>query len=756
MNNINLEPDVALKLGKSMSLIEAAEEEAARQKMSPDPSQKLKGVQTLTLEEQLAADTMQALKARRKSSRSQSLIGGSNEGTDVSPGVLNESTVIPAILSEGTESKYSEEDDDDDDDEYGDDKQKDVSVHGDEQVNDDEDEELTNDTTNAEINSLLDVQIQQEPLVLTPIPKTPSVAHATTLLPPPSVSTISYVPLQTTPIPTQPITTETPPITMISDPLPQSIQKIMSGERYALQKVPRRHTEELIQKYPPQASYKEMIEESVQANLINEVKNQLPQLLPKAVSCFATSVIQITVKNEIEKTPLLVAQSSSQAQSVSQAQSSLKAVESLSKYELKTILFNMMEKSRSYLTHDKQQALFDALFNSLSLDDAIASGQADLEKVLRKRDRDEEDPSAGPNQVSAAKDPLTFNELMVTPIDFFKYAMNRLKIDNLTQEHLVGPVYELLKGTCTSSIELEYNTEECFKALTDKLHWNNPEGDHCPFDLTKPFPLKEVHYVYHEEKAARYEIVGIEDMVPTLWSTTKVGYDKDTEKGIKYWGDKRQLWYRSQINKFSKHNVYSTQKILSVVSVKVKKLHGYGHFDEIVVKRADRQLYKFKDGDFVDLHLNDIEDMLLLAVQHKLFHLNGNDIVDFIVDLRMFTKVLIIKKTFDDYNLCRITKRNLTITPHLRMTFPGIEFKELYTPSFDPPGVIYEDLNKQKRVMRADELYKFTDGTLKTVRDELHHKILDFCLGYNKEMSKRKWTAIDKKRSELMVELIDK
>ncbi|GKF78252.1 hypothetical protein Tco_0230722 [Tanacetum coccineum] len=75
--------------------------------------------------------------------------------------------------------------------------------------------------------------------------------------------------------------------------------------------------------------------------------------------------------------------------------------------------------------------------------------------------------------VSAAKDPLTFDELMATLIDFSKYAMNRLKIDNLTQAHLVGPVYELLKGT-TSSIELEYNMEECFKALTDKLDWNNP------------------------------------------------------------------------------------------------------------------------------------------------------------------------------------------------------------------------------------------------------------------------------------------
>ncbi|GJU86907.1 hypothetical protein Tco_1294453 [Tanacetum coccineum] len=111
-----------------------------------------------------------------------------------------------------------------------------------------------------------------------------------------------------------------------------------------------------------------------------------------------------------------------------------------------------------------------------------------------------------------------------------------------------------VKGTCTSNIELEYNFQECFNALADKLDWNNPEGDRYPFDLSKPLPL-------------------------------------------------------SQMNKFSKHNVHSTQKILCVKSVSVKKLHGYGHLEEIVVKRTDRQLYKFKEGVFMDLYLNDIEDI---------------------------------------------------------------------------------------------------------------------------------------------------
>ncbi|GKC59746.1 hypothetical protein Tco_1087344 [Tanacetum coccineum] len=236
-------------------------------------------------------------------------------------------------------------------------------------------------------------------------------------------------------------------------------------------------------------------------------------------------------------------------------------------------------------------------------------------------------------------------------------------------------------------------------------------------------------------KVARYEIEGIEDMVPMLWSPTKVG---------------------SLLNKFSKHNVYSTKKILGVKSVSVKKLHGYGHLEEIMVKRADSQLYKFKEGDFVDLHLNDIENMLLLAVQHKLFHLTDNNILEFIMALCMFTRSLIVKKRVEDIQLgVESYQKKLNITPP-QQTFPKIEFKELYPPSHKPPGVIYEDLTKQKTVMHADELYKFSEGTLKKVQDELHHGIHDFRLEYNKEMLRRKWTTIDRKRSKLMVKLIDK
>nr|GEY62209.1 hypothetical protein [Tanacetum cinerariifolium] len=200
--------------------------------------------------------------------------------------------------------------------------------------------------------------------------------------------------------------------------------------------------------------------------------------------------------------------------------------------------------------------------------------------------------------VYASKDPLTFNDLMATPIDF-------------------------------SNIELEYNFQERFNALINKLDCNNLERDRYPFDLSKPLPLKgplEVTYTTSitKTKAARYENKGIKDMVSTLWRT---------------------------VSKFSKQNVYSTKAVLGVKSVSVKKLHGYGHLEEIVVKRSDQQLYMFKKCDFVDLHQNDIEYMLILSVQHTLFHLDRSDIVDFIVALRMITKSLILKRRVEDLQL---------------------------------------------------------------------------------------------------------
>ncbi|GJS75982.1 hypothetical protein Tco_0725863 [Tanacetum coccineum] len=155
--------------------------------------------------------------------------------------------------------------------------------------------------------------------------------------------------------------------------------------------------------------------------------------------------------------------------------------------------------------------------------------------------------------------------------------------------------------------------------------------------------------------AARYTLEGIEDMIPTLWSPFIIAYDKDAAFRISHQGPQCQLFYRVMINQKYKHEVFSTMRILSVVSVKVEKKSGYGYLEEIVVSRADQKLYKFKEGDFPDLHLNDIEDMLLLIAQNKLFNLDGDVTVDFVTSLKMFTRGIIVKNMVEDVQLGIIT-----------------------------------------------------------------------------------------------------
>ncbi|GJX37359.1 hypothetical protein Tco_0250662 [Tanacetum coccineum] len=313
--------------------------------------------------------------------------------------------------------------------------------------------------------------------------------------------------------------------------------------------------------------------------------------------------------------------------------------------------------------------------------------------------------------VSDSKDPLTFNGLMATPIDFYKYMLNGLKIDNLTQDILLGPAFNLLKGTCSSSIELEYNFQECFNALIDKLDWNNPEGDRYPFNLSKPLPLYSPQVIK-----------------PLLLITSST-----------------MIWeYFEYFDPKSYHQAYAYDKdaLLGISTA---------HEDVNCFIGSD------SEGNFVDLHLNDIEDMLLLVVQQQSYYSRRSDIVALLWFWYSFTTKHNLKQTFvEDLQLgVESYQKKLNITKPQK-TFPGIEFKEPYTPLYDPPRIVYEDLNKQKKVLRANELYKFSDGTLKSVRDEIHHRVLDFRLDYNKEMPKRKWKVVDRRRSSLMIELIDK
>ncbi|GJY07017.1 hypothetical protein Tco_0374071 [Tanacetum coccineum] len=241
----------------------------------------------------------------------------------------------------------------------------------------------------------------------------------------------------------------------------------------------------------------------------------------------------------------------------------------------------------------------------------------------------------------------------------------RPKINNLTQETLLRPAFRLLKGTRSNYAELEYDFEECYKALSEKLDWENPEGGDYPFDLTKPLPLVmsgnhqkvPVDYFFNNDlkylqggvltmtyttsitktKAAQYDLPGIKDMVPNIWVPVRVAYDKHALWGISQWREQRKTFYGYARGLQSIHDVYSMKHHLAVTRVEVMRKYGYRYLKDIVVRRADNDLYRFKEGDFPRLCINDIEDMLLLVVHNRLTNLSGDDVSDFAIALRLFT-----------------------------------------------------------------------------------------------------------------------
>ncbi|GKF77479.1 hypothetical protein Tco_0229949, partial [Tanacetum coccineum] len=70
----------------------------------------------------------------------------------------------------------------------------------------------------------------------------------------------------------------------------------------------------------------------------------------------------------------------------------------------------------------------------------------------------------------------------------------------------------------------------------------------------------------------------------------------------------------------SAQDVYSKCRIIAVTKLEIVDWHNYTHLDWITVRGDDDKLYKFKEGDFNRLRIQDIEDMLLLLVQGKLIN----------------------------------------------------------------------------------------------------------------------------------------
>ncbi|GJV96489.1 hypothetical protein Tco_1548066 [Tanacetum coccineum] len=232
-----------------------------------------------------------------------------------------------------------------------------------------------------------------------------------------------------------------------------------------------------------------------------------------------------------------------------------------------------------------------------------------------------------------------------------------------------------------------------------------------------------------------------------------VNYDKFALWGISHWGKKRRQFYAFATTRESARDVYSKRRIIAVTKVEIVEWQNYKHLDWITVRRDDDILYKFKEGDFHRLRIQDIEDMLLLLVQGKVTNLNVEERIAFNVSLRMFTRSVVIQRRVEDLQLgveSYQKKLNLTKPDTYRS---NLRRRDAYTPYSDPRGFIYENKDKKNRLMRIDELHKFSDGTLDDVRTALNDRLKGIRMEY---LPQTFWSQRDKVNARAMIQAIDK
>nr|GEV04791.1 reverse transcriptase domain-containing protein [Tanacetum cinerariifolium] len=300
----------------------------------------------------------------------------------------------------------------------------------------------------------------------------------------------------------------------------------------------------------------------------------------------------------------------------------------------------------------------------------------------------------------------SFNELMDIPLDSSNFLINRLNVDTLTLKLLAGPTYKLMKGLCKSLVELEYHLEEVFKATTDQLDWVKPKGQQYPHNLLKPLPLIPNNQGHRVIPFEHFINNGLEYLYGGASSR------------VSHWGHKHQQFYGFAVNRESARDVYSKRRIIAVTELKIVEWHSYKHMDWITVRRDDDKLYKFKEGDFKRLRIQDIDDMLLLFVQGKL--------------------------------------TNLTVEEHFAFNVSHVYKKHRHRETYGRPSTrrfIYQNKDKKNRLTWIDELHKFSDGMLTDVRTALDDRLKGIRMQC---LPQSIWRKSDKDRAAAMIQAIDK
>ncbi|GJV47887.1 hypothetical protein Tco_1438099 [Tanacetum coccineum] len=429
------------------------------------------------------------------------------------------------------------------------------------------------------------------------------------------------------------------------------------------------------------------IDEGMKKVIKEQVKKEVSKITPK---------IENLVNEQLESEVLI--------RSSKEAKTSHAVAANLSELELKKILIDKMEANNSINRSDIQRQLYKALVDAYEADKILLNN---LVFGHNKKTRDawaDDDQNLRWNrpgvlkksQSATGKGNYESADVFETPAQpgVQTFELEERHVQSLTE--LVIIFEEDLQAKNRKKNGLDQPLKDANILMDLRQHY-------CFFQILKASCLPFHHFINNDleylrggESSRKYStsvtkttaadygyIKWIEDLVPnSMWSQMIVKYDKFTLWGISYWGKKRRQFYAFATSRESARDVYSKRRIIAVTK---GKLTTYRNVEERIA---------------------------------------------FNVSLRIFTRSVVIQRRVEDLQLgveSYQKKLNLTKPDTYRS---NLRRRDAYTPYSDPRGFIYENKDKKNRLMRIDELHKFSDGTLDDVRTALNDRLKGIRMEY--------------------------
>ncbi|GJU12611.1 hypothetical protein Tco_1135007 [Tanacetum coccineum] len=296
---------------------------------------------------------------------------------------------------------------------------------------------------------------------------------------------------------------------------------------------------------------------------------------------------------------------------------------------------------------------------------------------------------------------------------FMNWYCQKVNKTVLMQADFEGQAYEVVKAFYTDVIHLQFQMEKCHKMLTTQVDWMNPEGDHVRINVNRPIPLGGPP--------------GHVTIQPQFFFNTDLEYLRYGSKGSN-----------------------------PALSISKMKAASYPDFWLELLEPE-----KMWIDDVCTYDISAKYGISQWWFNRQKFYIDRHDSLSRRKDVRTHMWILSVTRNFRQ----RVEDFHLGIESYqtqLNLTKPGwdetgYEFKHDYTIVESPRAVVFLVDNNDQKIMRFNEIYKFSDGTLTRILEALDYRVKEFKVKrLNPSMNTRFWTQKDMTRSKEFIAAIER